>query len=243
MGPLYIESGEWKKAENVYRNLLKYTGGAGDSELLAETYACLGTIEWALEKRDKARQRFSKALAVQENNITALMGMGEVYYDEEDWSKLLNAYNSVIRFAHDPKSVIQAYLIKGHVLDVKMGLPDKAAQHYQKAKHYQETLSGEVKRPAQLERLAELALLKLSELALRENKSEVAKGLIEKALGKDDGFIGLMSNGTSGDINNISFRVPRPRQKLMQRMNEVAQLVADRVLAAHFALRLEEVAG
>ncbi|MEC7242170.1 MAG: hypothetical protein VXW32_13130 [Myxococcota bacterium] len=182
VGPLYIESGEWKKAESVYRNLLKYTGGAGDSDLLAETYACLGKIEWALEKRDKARQRFSKALAVQENNITALMGMGEVYYDEEDWSKLLNAYNSVIRFAHDPQSVIQAYLIKGHVLDVKMGLPDKAAQHYQKAKHYQETLSADVRRPGQLERLAELALLKLSELALRENKSDVAKGLIEKAL-------------------------------------------------------------
>ena len=43
----------------------------------------------------------------------------------------------------------------------------------------------------------------------------------------------MMSNGTSGDINNISFCVPRPRQKPMQRMNEVAQLVADRLLAAH----------
>ena len=68
----------------------------------------------------------------------------------------------------------------------------------------------------------------------------VFAGLIEKALGKDDGFIGLMSNGTSGDINNISFRVPRPRQKLMQRMNEVAQLVADRVLAAHKTVRFRK---
>ena len=57
--------------------------------------------------------------------------------------------------------------------------------------------------------------------------------LIEKALGADKGYVAMMSNGTSGDINNISFRVPRPRQKPMQRMNEVAQLVADRVLAAH----------
>ena len=68
----------------------------------------------------------------------------------------------------------------------------------------------------------------------------VFAGLIEKALGKDDGFIGLMSNGTSGDINNINFRVPRPRQKLMQRMNEVATLVADRVLAAHKTVRFRK---
>ena len=102
------------------------------------------------------------------------MGMGEVYYVEEDWPNLLNTYNSVIRFAHDPRRVIEAYLVKGHVLDAKMGLPDKAEQHYQKAKHYQETLSGEVDRPARLERLAELALLKLSELALRDKKSDQA---------------------------------------------------------------------
>ncbi|MBC8325069.1 MAG: neutral/alkaline non-lysosomal ceramidase N-terminal domain-containing protein [Verrucomicrobia subdivision 3 bacterium] len=61
----------------------------------------------------------------------------------------------------------------------------------------------------------------------------VFAGLIEQALGADKGYVAMMSNGTSGDINNISFRVPRPRQKPMQRMNEVAQIVADRVLAAH----------
>jgi len=68
----------------------------------------------------------------------------------------------------------------------------------------------------------------------------VFAGLIEKAIGKDDDFIGLMSNGTSGDLNNISFRVPRPRQKPMQRMTEVAQLVADRVLAAHKTVRFRK---
>jgi len=61
----------------------------------------------------------------------------------------------------------------------------------------------------------------------------VFAGLIEKAIGKDAGYVAMMSNGTSGDINNISFRVPRPSQPLLQRMNEVAKLVADRVLAAH----------
>ena len=182
VGPLYMEAGDWKRAEQVYRSLLKYTGGTGDSDLLADTYANLGRVEWALDKPDKATNRFNKALSLQANNITALLGMGDVYFTEEDWPSLLNTYNNVIRFAHDPNSVIEAYLVKGHVLDSKMGLPDKAEQHYQKAKHYQETLSTEVNRPARFERLAELALLKLSELALRESKWTHAKDLVEKAL-------------------------------------------------------------
>ena len=68
----------------------------------------------------------------------------------------------------------------------------------------------------------------------------VFSSLIEKALGKDAGFVGLMSNGTSGDINNINFRVPRPRQKPIQRMTEVAQLVADRVLTTHKTVRFRK---
>jgi tetratricopeptide (TPR) repeat protein len=182
VGPLYMEAGNWKQAEQVYRSLLKYTGGTGDSELLADTYANLGRVEWALDKPDKATNRFNKAISLQANNITALLGMGDVYFTEEDWPSLLNTYNNVIRFAHDPNSVIEAYLVKGHVLDSKMGLPDKAEQHYQKAKHYQETLSVKVNRPARFERLAELALLKLSELALRESKWAQAKDLVESAL-------------------------------------------------------------
>jgi hypothetical protein len=58
-------------------------------------------------------------------------------------------------------------------------------------------------------------------------------GHIEKSLGKDKGYVAIMSNGTSGDINNISFRIPRGRMERYQRMNEVAKLVSDRVLAAH----------
>ena len=68
----------------------------------------------------------------------------------------------------------------------------------------------------------------------------VFSSLIEKALGKKAGFVGLMSNGTSGDINNINFRVPRPRQKPIQRMTEVAQLVADRVLTTHKTVRFRK---
>ena len=61
----------------------------------------------------------------------------------------------------------------------------------------------------------------------------VFSGHIEKALGTDKQYVAIMSNGTSGDINNISFRVPRGRMERYQRMNEVAKLVSDRVLANH----------
>ena len=61
----------------------------------------------------------------------------------------------------------------------------------------------------------------------------VFAGHIEQALGKDKNYVAIMSNGTSGDINNISFRVPRGRMERYQRMNEVAKLVSNRVLATH----------
>ncbi|MDG2214019.1 MAG: neutral/alkaline non-lysosomal ceramidase N-terminal domain-containing protein [Verrucomicrobiota bacterium] len=67
----------------------------------------------------------------------------------------------------------------------------------------------------------------------------VFAGHIEKALGNDAGFVAIMSNGTSGDINNISFRVSRPRQKPFERINDVAKIVADRVLAAHKKVKFQ----
>ena len=42
-------------------------------------------------------------------------------------------------------------------------------------------------------------------------------------------FVGIMSNGTSGDINNIQFMNPRPRKKPFEQVRHVASLVADRV--------------
>jgi hypothetical protein len=42
-----------------------------------------------------------------------------------------------------------------------------------------------------------------------------------------DEFLGILSNGTSGDINNINFFKPRPGAKPFQRIREVAGRVAD----------------
>lgn len=50
------------------------------------------------------------------------------------------------------------------------------------------------------------------------------------------GFVGIMSNGTSGDINNINFRQQRSDRKKYasyEKMQEVAEKVATRVFEAH----------
>ncbi|MDF1843845.1 MAG: neutral/alkaline non-lysosomal ceramidase N-terminal domain-containing protein [Rubripirellula sp.] len=45
-------------------------------------------------------------------------------------------------------------------------------------------------------------------------------------------FVAIMSNGTSGDINNIQFANPQPRKPPMAQMRHVASLVADRIFEA-----------
>ncbi|QDU39274.1 Neutral/alkaline non-lysosomal ceramidase [Maioricimonas rarisocia] len=42
-------------------------------------------------------------------------------------------------------------------------------------------------------------------------------------------FVGMLSNGTSGDINNINFREPSKRMEKYEKMRQVAELVARRV--------------
>ena len=60
---------------------------------------------------------------------------------------------------------------------------------------------------------------------------------IEYLLGAGDvtpAFVGMLSNGTSGDVNNIDFRNQNPkRYKPYEKMQEVAQKVAQRVAEAH----------
>ena len=46
-------------------------------------------------------------------------------------------------------------------------------------------------------------------------------------------FVGMLSNGTSGDINNINFRVRGESYERYEKMTQVAELVAKRVKEAH----------
>ncbi|QGQ26314.1 hypothetical protein F1728_28160 [Gimesia benthica] len=55
---------------------------------------------------------------------------------------------------------------------------------------------------------------------------------IKERLGGDETFVGIMSNGSSGDINNINFREPRPRAGVFERITAVAKVIADRTYRA-----------
>jgi neutral ceramidase len=67
---------------------------------------------------------------------------------------------------------------------------------------------------------------------------------ISKLLGAESAkpqFVGMMSNGTSGDINNINFRDGNARRyDRYEKMTEVANKVADRVSEAHAELKFSK---
>jgi hypothetical protein len=50
---------------------------------------------------------------------------------------------------------------------------------------------------------------------------------------QDPPFVGIMSNGTSGNINNVDFRNPRPRRPTYGQMTHVAHTVADEALRVY----------
>ena len=66
---------------------------------------------------------------------------------------------------------------------------------------------------------------------------EIAKKL--QAEQQEPAFVASMANGTSGDINNINFRQPRPGKPPYQQMQFVAQDVATKVHAALKDLKFE----
>lgn len=168
VGPLYYEQQRWEEARGVYRQILQLTGGQGDPARLARTYTRLGQVELELGNVDKAKKRFNKALELRSNDIPALQGIAGVLLARKDWNNLLNVYNNIIYHAQEPGEVVDAYLTKGFVLDARMSLPDKAAQHYRKS------LNFDPKQPK--------ALLRLAELALRQQDWPEASGLADRGL-------------------------------------------------------------
>lgn len=65
-------------------------------------------------------------------------------------------------------------------------------------------------------------------------------GELLKADRQDPPFVGIMSNGTSGDVNNINFTKPAERKKPYEKMKEVAFDLADKVMARYPNLEFEE---
>jgi len=154
VGPLYVEGELWDKANTVFRQVLQLTGGQGQPERLAKVYSCLGRVEFAQGHTDKAIRRFDKALELQPNDVESLQGYASVLFQLKDWNNLLTTYNNIIYHASERDAFIEAYLMKGFVLDAHMSLADKAAQHYEKS------LSFDASHPGALLRLAELAIRK-----------------------------------------------------------------------------------
>lgn len=173
VGPIRMAEEDWKGAEGAWRQVLQLIGGSADKDELCDAYTALGEVERALGKTEKARKRFNKALEMRPNDVRALLGVASVLYDRSEWSNLLNVYNNVIFHAKEPGDVIRSYLTKGYVLDSKMGMADKAAQHFQK------TLAFD---PGQDE-----ALMRLAELALRKSDWAEAASLADRAMGLEVG--------------------------------------------------------
>ncbi len=57
--------------------------------------------------------------------------------------------------------------------------------------------------------------------------------LLPTRLRADSRFVGMMSNGTSGDINNISFATPRPPREPFEQIRVVAGKAADTAWSAY----------
>ncbi len=60
---------------------------------------------------------------------------------------------------------------------------------------------------------------------------EFARQIADR-LEADASFVGIMSNGASGDVNNYNFQNPRPAAKRMERIQQVAAKIADVAIAA-----------
>ena len=60
--------------------------------------------------------------------------------------------------------------------------------------------------------------------------------VMQARAGGGDGFVAMMSNGTSGDVINRPFLIPRPPQKPFEQIQVVAKKTADTAWRAHGAI-------
>ena len=65
---------------------------------------------------------------------------------------------------------------------------------------------------------------------------EFARQIAER-LDAHDSFVGIMSNGASGDVNNYRFLEPRPRSEPFVRVRQVASRISSRVATAQAKVR------
>jgi len=152
--PRLMELEDWKSAASHFRQVLRLLSGFGDRQALDDANLNLGRCELKLSKPDAAMKRFKKILEKSPNDVGALEGMAQVHWQNEDWNTLLSTYNAIIKYAKSAEQVIDAYLMKGDILEEKLGYSDKAALHYEKVLMYDKTNSKAMRR------LSEICLVK-----------------------------------------------------------------------------------
>jgi neutral ceramidase len=70
-----------------------------------------------------------------------------------------------------------------------------------------------------------------------EFANQIEKRLLPAGKQTSPPFVGILSNGTSGDINNINFRNPRPRREPFEQIRKVASRVADAIFEVYPKVR------
>ncbi len=173
VGPLAAAAADWKETGAIYNQILQLTGGRGEPESVANIYTMLGLVDLHAGRDDKALKRFNRATEAFPNYVPALKGLASVHERHENWQAALTAYNSVIYNATVPDDVTGAYIIKGRILDARLGRPDKAAQHYERC------LAFEASQPE--------AYLRLAELELRAGRNDEAADWASRGLGFVEG--------------------------------------------------------
>lgn len=63
---------------------------------------------------------------------------------------------------------------------------------------------------------------------------------MERRLAPGGNLVAMLTNGTSGDVNNVNFRQPRPRLEPFVRIEQVASRVADKAEEACRAMRFQD---
>jgi len=148
--PRLMDLGEWSQAAKHYQQVLRLLSGFGDRQALDDATLNLGRCELQLDKTDQAMKRFKKILEKSPNDVGALDGMARVHWKNEDWNTLLSTYNAIIKYARSADQVIDAYLMKGDILEEKLGYSDKAALHYEKVLMYDKTNSKAMRRLSEI---------------------------------------------------------------------------------------------
>ncbi len=174
LGPEAAKMDDWVRVRDVYTRLLQLTGGQGEPEDVARTYAMLGHADLRDGTLAKARRRLQRALEIRPGFVPALRGMAEVHERDGAHQKALLVYNEVIASASpddEEDAIVEAYLTKGRLLDDHMERADKAREHYAGCLSYK---PGEPR-----------ALTRMMELALRQSQWEDATRHGQEALAAD----------------------------------------------------------